>query len=213
MILNRNTSCESRSKANRLGRILRRIMAAFIVLPIIMIIIANKVVPYEETLKYTDGKFYMHTSLDIFNDILVGMLIAVTLLTMVLVITCFMEKQSFGRKIGMLAASLALWCCCGISIMFAQAINSIFDDWKTPTYLTESRINGEILVLANEPEGMHHSSYVIFKIEGDEPVRLGSGQLESGISAEYYIETTADGYIAKCVEKGHIKDSFEIKSE
>ena len=160
-------------------------------------------VPYDEILKYEDGKFYYYYPRAEYGGISVVILLAAAIICLSSVVWEFAVRQHIADKILRSLLTLFLGFCVFVGFVVsavAEEGGTLFPEWTLPYGAKEYEIDGHLLLLCNSPDGLHHSHPALCEVVDGEVHFIGTGEMYRGRAEGFEISTTETGYTVTYTE-------------
>lgn len=162
-----------------------------------------KLVPNNEILKYKDGEFFIYYPRDEYGWISELILGAAAVISLFSVAWEFFIKQYIVDKILHCLQTLFLGFAVFVSfVISACALEgfSLFPYGGLPYGAEEYNIDGHLLLICEEPEGLHHSHPALCEVNNGEVHFIGAGEMHQGRAEDYNIIPTQTGYTVTYTE-------------
>ncbi|MCR5121537.1 MAG: hypothetical protein K6B74_03855 [Ruminococcus sp.] len=185
-----------------IGNVWRWGLFGLIGMPIIAALIIRALVPDTTQLKYSDGKFHTWQARSEYDRIFGVIFCIAAGLVILSLISEIKARQSFLKTIARFALSLLLGFGVIITIFIGGVMTTgLFEDWNDPYGAKEYDFDGQLIVLCNAPDGMHHSHPELYEIVGDNAYFLGKGDIFDGRRCdEFHVEQNDSCYVVSYTE-------------
>ena len=172
--------------------------------------------PDTQTLRYSDGKFFIEHSSDKYIGWFVIPFLGAAVLAVVSVGYEIFARQRLADKIARMAVTVLL----GLLGFFGFCIGGLMivglGDVNIPFGAEEYEAYGHTFVVCADPNGLHHWYPAIYDITDGEPVFLWEGDMEymdTSIYEGLHIEPAEGGWLVNCTvtkDNGKTKENMSF---